>query len=248
MGKENKSGSPLIHCITNPIAMNQSANAVLALGAKPIMAEHPLEVKEITETAAALLLNFGNISDSRMEAMKLSIQTANKNKIPVVMDVVGVACSNLRLNFFNKIMENGKCSVIKGNYSEILALYDCNHRSCGVDARAGIHIDDVKNAIIHLSEKFNAIILGTGEVDLIGFGEKIVQVTGGCSQLSTVTGTGCMLGAIIATYLAYENTFDSVEKACSFFKECGVRAQTEKNHSGTFMVNLMDAIGEHNDF
>ena len=61
MEQKNREKKPLIHCITNPIAMNQSANAILALGARPIMAEHPLEVGEITETAQGLLLNFGNI-------------------------------------------------------------------------------------------------------------------------------------------------------------------------------------------
>ena len=45
---------PLIHCITNPISINDCANAVLAVGAKPIMAEHPREVSEITAGAKAL--------------------------------------------------------------------------------------------------------------------------------------------------------------------------------------------------
>ena len=35
---------PLIHCITNPISINQCANGVLAVGARPVMAEHPSEV------------------------------------------------------------------------------------------------------------------------------------------------------------------------------------------------------------
>ena len=60
--------------------------------------------------------------------------------------------------------------------------------------------------------------------------------------MSRVTGTGCMLGAIIATYLAEENSFQSVVDACSFFKKCGEKAATD-NGPGTFMVNLMDAIG-----
>lgn len=66
----------LIHCITNPISMTQCANAVLAMGARPMMAEHPEEVEEITATAGALLLNLGNISDVRMEAMRRSLKTA----------------------------------------------------------------------------------------------------------------------------------------------------------------------------
>ena len=63
---------PLIHCITNPISINQCANAILAAGARPVMAEHPLEVKEITETADALMLNLGSITDARMQSMEIS--------------------------------------------------------------------------------------------------------------------------------------------------------------------------------
>ena len=88
--------APLIHAITNPISITQCANAVLALGARPIMAEHPREVEEITATAAALLLNLGNITDVRMEAMERAAEAAGKNGVPVVLDAVGVACSRMR--------------------------------------------------------------------------------------------------------------------------------------------------------
>jgi len=43
-----KAEKPLIHCITNHISINDRANVVLAVGAKPIMAEHPAELPEIT--------------------------------------------------------------------------------------------------------------------------------------------------------------------------------------------------------
>ena len=68
--------APLIHCITNPISINQCANAILALGGRPIMAEHPREVEEITATAGALMLNLGNITDVRMDAMRRAARTA----------------------------------------------------------------------------------------------------------------------------------------------------------------------------
>ena len=74
--KQVKGKRPLIHCITNPISITQCANAILAVGARPIMAEHPEEVAEITETADALLLNLGNITDVRMESMKIAMREA----------------------------------------------------------------------------------------------------------------------------------------------------------------------------
>ena len=119
----------LIHCITNPISMTQCANAVLAMGARPMMAEHPEEVEEITATAGALLLNLGNISDVRMEAMRRSLKTAKKYQIPVVLDAVGVACSALRRTFAMELLAEAAVTIVKGNYSEITALCDSAYYS-----------------------------------------------------------------------------------------------------------------------
>ena len=99
---------PLIHCITNPISINQCANAILAIGARPIMAEHPLEVQEITETAAALMLNLGNITDARMLSMKTSHLAAKGKNIPVILDAVGIACSRLRRDYIAELLEIAK--------------------------------------------------------------------------------------------------------------------------------------------
>lgn len=127
---------PLIHCITNPISINQCANGILAIGARPMMAEHPKEVREITETAGALMLNLGNITDARMESMKISLLTAKEKNIPVMLDAVGIACSKLRRDYMAELLEIGIPTVIKGNYSEVYALYHDAYRSSGVDADA----------------------------------------------------------------------------------------------------------------
>lgn len=238
----NKDKADLIHCITNPIAMNQSANAVLALGASPIMAEHPKEVREITHTASALLINLGNITDTRMEAMRISIDEANRCDIPVVIDAVGVACSKLRREFIGELLAGNRSRVIKGNHSEIMALSDHSYGSRGVDADKSLSEVDVEAAARRLSSKYEAIVVATGKTDLVVSGDEVIKVKGGCEQLSSVTGTGCMLGAVIATFLAKEDSVDSVAKACRFFKDCGLWAKTYKG-GGTFMANLIDAIG-----
>ncbi len=247
MSEKSRTAKPLIHCITNPIAMNQSANAILALGARPIMAEHPSEVAEITLNADGLLLNFGNISDIRISAMERSIDVANHFEIPVVIDAVGVACSRFRMEFFWKLTRFNKARVIKGNYSEILALHDRNYKTSGVDADAGLQKNMVEKAAIALSEAYDAIIVATGKEDIVAHMGQARRIVGGSEQLGTVTGTGCMLGAIIATFLAFDNSREAVEKACEFFKECGRKAQSDKG-SGTFMVNLMDRIGDWDGF
>ena len=59
---------PIIHCITNAVTVNDCANILLAAGASPTMAHHPLEVEEITAGTKALVCNFGAIAD--YEAME----------------------------------------------------------------------------------------------------------------------------------------------------------------------------------
>lgn len=241
-----KQNQPLIHCITNPIAIHQSANAVLALGARPIMAEHPEEVSEITGTAQGLLMNLGNITDVRMESMKRSFGTAREEKLPVVLDAVGVACSTLRRRFVQELLEAGAPTVIKGNYSEILALHRLEYRSSGVDADRSLTTDSVTAAAVSLAEKYHTLILASGKTDIVTDGKRVVYVHNGSARLSTVTGTGCMLGAICTCCIALESSLDAVVKACTILGICGERAKTEKG-SGSFMVNLMDALSLIND-
>ena len=73
--------APLIHCITHPIVVNDCANAVLALGGRPIMAEHPAEVADISASAAALTVSLGNITDARAESMLLAGKAIKRMKM-----------------------------------------------------------------------------------------------------------------------------------------------------------------------
>lgn len=75
-----KNSAPLIHCITNPISIHDCANMILAVGARPIMAEHPEEVEEITEVSSALMLNLGNITDARIISMQRALSTAKQEE------------------------------------------------------------------------------------------------------------------------------------------------------------------------
>ncbi|MDY3212448.1 hydroxyethylthiazole kinase, partial [Pyramidobacter sp.] len=53
---------PLVHCITNPVTVNDCANVLLAAGARPFMAAHPDEVEEVQCHADALVVNMGAIA------------------------------------------------------------------------------------------------------------------------------------------------------------------------------------------
>ena len=232
---------PLIHCITNPISINQCANAILAAGARPIMAEHPAEVKEITETADALMLNLGSITDARMQSMEISLRAAKEKEIPVVLDAVGAACSALRREFAARLLEIAVPTVIKGNYSEIYALYRTAYRSAGVDADSALTEDEVREAAGGLARKYHTTVLASAKTDIVTDGTRYVLIRNGTPQLAAVTGTGCMLGALCGVYLTVCPGLEAATAACAVLGTCGQLAETPKG-SGTFMVNLLDAL------
>ncbi|MBE7011408.1 MAG: hydroxyethylthiazole kinase [Ruminococcaceae bacterium] len=232
---------PLIHCITNPISINQCANAILAVGAKPIMAEHPKEVCEITASSDALMLNIGNITDARQRSVLLSMKTAEEKNIPVLLDVVGVACSKFRREYTLNLLNRFTPSVIKGNYSEIKALYDEGYSSLGVDAEPSIRADNILKVAIKLANNYKAVILATGEIDVITNGERAVFIRNGTPHLAAVTGTGCMLGSLCAAFMTNATPMEASVFACCYLGICGELSKTDKG-SGSFMVNLMDRL------
>ncbi len=240
--RENvKKQKPLIHCITNPISINQCANAILSVGAKPIMAEHPKEVCEITDASNGLMLNMGNITDARMESMMLSLDRAKGKGIPVLLDVVGIACSRFRRNYASELLKISVPSVIKGNYSEIAALHNAEYFSRGVDADASLDVCYITKAAKELASELQTVILATGETDIITDGKRVVYVKNGTPQLASVTGTGCMLGALCTAFLTLLVPMDGAVSACVYFGICGETAKTDKGN-GSFMVNLTDKI------
>lgn len=232
----------LIHCITNPISINQCANAILAVGARPIMAEHPLEVKEITATASALMLNTGNITDIRMKSMSISAEEARRLKIPFIIDAVGTACSELRRTFVINIINTYSPNIIKGNYSEIYALYNEAYHSSGIDSDKNLDISQMKDIMPLLAKKYKAVILASGAVDLITDGNKFIHIKNGTSMLSGVTGTGCMLGAICASCLSSLPALDAACTASVLLGIAGEIAEKNSKGSGSFSYELMDAL------
>ena len=232
---------PLIHCITNPISINQCANAVLSAGARPIMAEHPLEVAEITQTASVLMLNIANITDVRMKSIKTASETAKKYNIPSVLDIVGISCSQLRRNYVHELLDIHIPTVIKGNYSEICALSDDEYRSAGVDSHSSATFQKTLNSAVSSAQKYNTVILASGKTDIVTDGKRVAYIHNGSPRLAEITGTGCMQGALTAVYLSASDGFQSAVTACTVMGICGELASC-KEGTGSFYTALLDSL------
>lgn len=233
--------APLIHAITNPISIHACANAVLALGARPIMAEHPLEVSEITAQAAALLLNLGNITDIRMASMLRSAETAVQHAIPWTLDAVGVGCSALRRQYAQDLLRQFSPTVLKGNYAEVHALLHGDYTVSGVDTDAALTAETAAADSAALARRHGCVVLASGAADVVTDGRRAVVIRNGTAQLGSITGTGCMLGILCSCFLAAGAPLAAAVSACVTLGVAGELAHTTQG-SGTFQIRLMDAL------
>lgn len=240
-----KEKKPLIHTITNPISINFVANAILSQGALAICAEHPLEVYEIVNCSNSLSLNLGNITDVRIKSIEIASKSANKKNIPIVLDLVGIAISNLRYDFAKNLIKNYKYNVIKGNSSEIKKILGLPSKPKGIDAGKEDEINKnnffeiIKEASI-FSKENNTTLLITGKEDVLISKDVYYIIENGTSTLSKITGTGCVLGALIATYLS---AFTEVEACITSLLILEISAELcDCENLGSFYVNLMDNI------
>ena len=250
--------NPLIHCITNNITINDCANIVLSAYGKPIMAEHYKEVFDITKSANSLAINLGNISDDKMKSVMISGKTAYENKIPIIIDIVGVSCSKLRLDFAIKFIEKYKPNVIKGNMSEIKTILALNIKSRGIDVNKedvtnNDNINDNVYIVKELALKTSSTIVATGAIDIISDGNKTYIIENGCEELSRVTGTGCMLNALIATYISSKDIINSSILGTIVMGISGElsKSQLENGESNigiaSFKIKLIDNISTIKD-
>ncbi|WP_378956843.1 hydroxyethylthiazole kinase [Pelosinus sp. sgz500959] len=243
---------PLIHCITNHISINDCANVVLAVGAKPIMAEHPAEVSQITTFSQALAVNLGNINDTRMKSIMLSGKAALEKDIPSIIDIVGVGCSTLRLDFAKNFILECHPSVIKGNMSELKALYGMESSAKGIDVgeKDSITNDTMLTSIAmlkSLSLQTDSVVAATGVIDIITNGTDTYLIENGCEMLSMVTGTGCMLNVLTAAFISNKNIIGGTILAVALMGICG-ELSTNRKGTGTFRTKLLDSIFSLSDY
>jgi len=232
---------PLIHNITNYVVMNYTANALLAMGASPVMAHAQNEVEDMVAFAGALVLNIGTLTDDWVSSMIKAGKKASQLGTPIVLDPVGSGATPLRTNSARNIITQTKIKVIRGNASEILSLRDKNSKTKGVDS---IHsVDEAAAAARNLADELHTTLAITGPVDLITDGTRVLRVSNGHPLMGYVTGTGCTATATIGAFLAVDNdAVSAAATALSFFGLAGEVAARTASAPGTFMVQMLDAL------
>ena len=233
--------SPLVHNITNYVVMNNTANALLAIGASPVMAHWVSEMEEMTAIAGALVINIGTLDDKWIDGMLAAGKAAMRRGIPIVLDPVGVGATSQRTAAAMKIIEQCHPTIIRGNASEIMALVDASVKSKGVDSSASS--DDALVSAKRLASNTGAVVVISGETDYITNGTEVHTVEGGKSIMTSVTGMGCTSTAIVGAFAAVVNDhIVAATAAMAVMSLAGERAATYSRGNGSMQVNFLDEL------
>ena len=233
--------SPLVHNITNYVVMNNSANALLAIGASPVMAHWVSEMEEMTAIAGALVLNIGTLDDKWIDAMVVAGMAALRRGTPIVLDPVGVGATSQRTEAAMKIIEHCRPTIIRGNASEIMALVDANVKSKGVDSSASS--DDALESAKRLAVDTGAVVVISGAIDYITNGVDVYTVEGGNPIMTSVTGMGCTSTAIVGAFAAVvEDPMVAATAAMAVMSLAGERAAEYSRGNGSMQVNFLDEL------
>ena len=232
---------PLIHNITNFVVMNYTANALLAMGASPVMAHARNEVEDMVAFAGALVLNIGTLTDEWIESMIKAGIKASAQGTPIILDPVGSGATPLRTKSARRIIDQSNISVIRGNASEILSLRHEESKTKGVDS---LHsVDEAADTARILAEELQTTLAITGPVDLVTDGRRIVRVSNGHPLMGYVTGTGCTATTVIGAFLAVdEDPLRATATALAFFGLAGETAGKAATAPGSFMIQMQDAL------
>ncbi|WP_254561311.1 hydroxyethylthiazole kinase [Dyadobacter diqingensis] len=240
---ELRARSPLVHNITNFVVMNYTANALLAVGASPVMAHAVEEVEDMVAIAGALVVNIGTLSPLWVEGMKKAMLAAAKLGKPIVLDPVGAGATPYRNQVLSELLATAAPTLIRGNGSEILALAGVNIKTKGVDSTAS-SIDSIQAARL-LSDKYGCVVSVSGATDVIVSGEKVAYVENGVPLMTRVTGMGCSASAIAGAFSAVQpDAFEAAVSAAALMGVCGEKAFEKAKLPGSFQIAFLDALAE----
>jgi hydroxyethylthiazole kinase len=233
---------PLVMNITNLVAMNFSANVLLAAGASPVMSHAEEEVADMVAHADALVLNIGTLEPAWVDAMHTAARAAAARGIPVVLDPVGAGATPYRTRVAEELLASGHISLIRGNAGELMALAGAEGVVRGVDAAAEADIGD---ELASWARSRGGVAIATGPVDAATDGSRLARVANGHPLLTRVTATGCSLTSLVGAFVgvaAPDDRLDAAVAALALFGAAGETAAVHAGGPGTFQAALLDAL------
>ena len=233
--------NPLILHYTNNVTITDCANATLAIGASPLMSFSYEEVDDIVKVSSAVVINIGTMNSQILDLFVLAGKTANKYNKPVILDPVGVFATKARSEFTNKLLNEVKFDVIRGNISEIQFIGGLDVKGKGVDS-----YDDGSDAteiVKEVAKKLECVVVASGKTDLISDGDKVYKIQNGSAKLKFITGTGCMSTSLIGSLLpCADKAIEGAVIGTLAMSLSGELADKENPPIGTYKTLLFDNL------
>jgi hydroxyethylthiazole kinase len=236
-----RGAQPLVHCITNFVAMNVAANVLLAAGASPAMIHAEAEAGEFAAIAGALTVNIGTLSPDWLRGMRAAAHGANAAGLPWVLDPVAHYATAFRREATASLLALSP-TIIRANASEIIALAGGASRGQGVDSRDSVAA--AEDAARLLAGRYGTIVAVTGATDFVTDGARAVRVAGGSPMMPQVTALGCALTCLVGAFAAASpgRGFEATAAALAFYAVAGERAAEQAEGPGSFAWRFLDAL------
>lgn len=239
--KKVREQNPLIHNITNYVVMNNTANALLSLGASPVMAHAAEEMEDMVAIASALVINIGTLDKDWVKSMLIAGKAAQEKGIPCIFDPVGAGASKYRKEVCKEIIKECNPTIIRGNASEIMVLADLSETTKGVDST---HSSDASvGAAIKLANDLKCVVSVSGETDYITDGILKYEIANGSHLMPRITGMGCSATAVTAAFAACNtNMLEAAVSAMAIMGITGEIAAESSNGPGSLQINFLDTL------
>lgn len=231
--------TPLVHNITNYVAMNVMANVLLSIGASPAMVHAREEVAEFAGLAQALTVNIGTADPEWVAAMALAAPVMTDAGKPWVLDPVGVGATRFRQDACARLIEL-RPTIIRGNASEILALAGVVATGRGADTADSVAA--AEDAARVLAQRSGAVVAVSGPEDFVTDGQQAYRVANGHGLMPRVTALGCALNGVIAAFAVAHPPLSATVSALACYGLAGAQAGARADGPGSFLPEFLDAL------
>ena len=232
---------PVVHNITNYVVMNNTANALLAVGASPVMAHAQEEMADMVAIASALVINIGTLSKEWVKSMFLAAEHAGRRGIPIVIDPVGAGATPYRTSTVRELLAAVRPAIIRGNGSEIMAACGERVQTKGVDS--GAASNDAVAAAKALHESTGATICISGATDFIVSASGVGKIANGHPMMTRVTGLGCTATALCGAFAAVNSDYgQAAAQAMVVMGIAGEMAAEGAEGPGSLQARFLDAL------
>ncbi|MGE4192337.1 MAG: hydroxyethylthiazole kinase [Pseudodesulfovibrio sp.] len=233
--------APLVVNITNYVVTNNTANALLALGASPAMSHVVEDLPGLVRLSGALVVNLGTLAPDYVEGMRVAMALANEMGLPIVLDPVAAGVNELRTDLAREFLAQYRPAILRGNASEIMAVAGEDGQAKGVDTSMGV--DEAGNAARMLSDTYGCAVLVSGETDLVVGGGREARLAGGSSMMPRVTGLGCTCTALAGAFAAVrKDFFQAAVSTAAAMNIAGEMAAERSPGPGSLQMHLLDAL------